>query len=523
VRLIAATLLAGAAPAAAGTIVTSPAPDSVAITIYPAPHRRPGTPMNLDWLEGYALITEKRTVQLPAGDATVRFEGVAGGMLAESALVDGLPAGVREKNLDADLLAPSSLYARGFGRPVTLRRMHLKTGKIVEQRAIIRSGPDGAILLQTREGFEAARCGPLNDALVYAGVPPGLPARPTLSVETSAPRPARVTLSLSYLAWGFDWQADYVLRMRERDTRGELSAWVTLASSDPTSFVDADVSVVAGKVNRENGESDGSAGRGEALVFHCFFSPQPAAPLSAGYNDAFDAMGDIVVTAMRRNEQWLGVPVTVSAEGLGDLKLYRVPMPTTLASNSQKQIALFDKRSIRLDMIYYTTLSYGERAYGPYRMLRTRNEAKQGLGLSLPTGPLALFEPLNGEPMYVQQSGVRGNAVGEMLELPLGAGHQVSLESRVDGIRTDDDGYAQSEFGKGKRRTVNLTVRNANPWPIDLEAGIALPQDDEETQYRLEDPSAKLISKYGRPQWDVRVPANGTANLRYKLRKIEIE
>ena len=87
----------------------SAAPDAVAVTIYRAPDRAADQAMNLGWLEGFALITETRTVEIPAGEATIRFEGVAGGILPESALVTGLPAGVREKNLDADLLSARTL------------------------------------------------------------------------------------------------------------------------------------------------------------------------------------------------------------------------------------------------------------------------------------------------------------------------------------------------------------------------------------------------------------------------------
>ena len=47
---------------------------------------------------------------------------------------------LREKNLDADLLSPRSLYARMFGRTVTLRRTLPGSGKVVEERAVIRSG-----------------------------------------------------------------------------------------------------------------------------------------------------------------------------------------------------------------------------------------------------------------------------------------------------------------------------------------------------------------------------------------------
>ena len=44
-----------------------------------------------------------------------------------------------------------------------------------------RSGPDGAAILQTKDGFEVADCGGLSDTIVYPDVPKDLSARPTLS------------------------------------------------------------------------------------------------------------------------------------------------------------------------------------------------------------------------------------------------------------------------------------------------------------------------------------------------------
>ena len=143
-------VLAFAGVPAAGQAVTSAGPDSVAVTIYRAPYRHPSTPINPDWIEGYALVTEQRTVTIPAGRAVIRFEGVAAGILPESAIVTGLPEGVREKNLDADLLSPYSLYARSYGRPITIRRTSAE-GKVREERAVIRSGPDGAAILETKD------------------------------------------------------------------------------------------------------------------------------------------------------------------------------------------------------------------------------------------------------------------------------------------------------------------------------------------------------------------------------------
>ena len=117
-----ALALLGGAKAHAQEVQTSAGPDAVAVTVYRAPFRSADTAINLGYLGGYALITETRTITIPAGRAVIRFEGVASGILPESAIVTGLPAGVREKNLDGELLSAASLYNRGFARPVTLRR-----------------------------------------------------------------------------------------------------------------------------------------------------------------------------------------------------------------------------------------------------------------------------------------------------------------------------------------------------------------------------------------------------------------
>jgi hypothetical protein len=202
VRTLIVALALWPALAQAQQAVTSPVPAHVSVTIYREPGRQPDAEFDRDWLRGYALVTETREVDLPAGPATVRFAGVAAGMLAETALVRGLPSGVAEQNLDADLIGARNLYARSFGRPVLLRRVDPRTGAVVEEQGVIRSGPDGAAVIQTREGFRSARCAWPDEYVSYGELPPGLVAKPTLSVQTTAAMATHARLTLSYLAWG---------------------------------------------------------------------------------------------------------------------------------------------------------------------------------------------------------------------------------------------------------------------------------------------------------------------------------
>lgn len=452
------------APALGQDPVVSARPDSVSVSVYRAPDRDSDTAMDLDWLEGYALVTEKRTVDIPAGKAIIRFEGVAAGLFPESAIVTGLPSGVREKNLDADLLSPRSLYARMFGRPVILRRTVPATGLVREERAVIRSGPDGAAILQTREGFEAVNCGGLDSEIVYPEAPKDLSARPTLSVETESPMAQKATLSLSYLAWGFDWQSNYVIQMNPGGRTADLSAWVTLASSDSTSFADAETAVIAGEVNRED-TGDGIKPSGGELVLTCNFATLPVIPEMPMMAPPpapvmMDAAADIVVTAQRREVSVMNAPVTVQQEGLGDLKLYRVPVPVTVAANAQKQVALARKPNVKLDSLYRAEV--WEDSVGEVRqLLRTRNRKEDGLGLPLPGGPVTVFQPHGDAMLLSGEGGLVDRAVGDDVELLLSRATQVTASTEE--LKADE-----------RSSTVRLTVRNARRVPVRFEARIAV-------------------------------------------------
>jgi hypothetical protein len=60
--------------------VTSPAPERIAVTVYRDTDRGLD-PLNLQWLGGYALVSEVRHVRLPAGTSELRFEGVTSGIV----------------------------------------------------------------------------------------------------------------------------------------------------------------------------------------------------------------------------------------------------------------------------------------------------------------------------------------------------------------------------------------------------------------------------------------------------------
>ena len=506
-------VLAGAMPARAQTVITSAGPDTVSVTLYRDPNRDTESAINRSYPQGFALITETRTVTIPAGPAVIRFEGVAGNILPESALVSGLPDGVEEKNLDANLLSPRSLFDRALGRRILVRRTNPATGKAQLLQATLRSSADGAAVLQFGGAYGDLRCSGLPEAIVYDGVPEGLSAKPTLSVKTTAKAERRVTLTLSYLSGGFDWQANYVIAMRKDGRSADLFAWITLASTDVTSFVDADTQVVAGKINRTANSNYGPRNFASAsyLPLQCWPLPEydledadvryqlgsMPAPPPPPPPPAPEAM-DVVVTANRAG--FMAAAKVATAEELGDLKLYRFPTRVTVASQSQKQVGLMDKPGVKLAPIYVSDIM--RETAQTALLLRGKNSAANGLGAAMPAGKAAIFSDVDGQMLLVGESAIGDKAADEVVEFPMGRPQSVSAQVVGTRRRPDD-----------RTTTYALTVTNDQAWPVTYEAKIHL--YDYEKMARS---SSRLGRKDGASFWTTIVPANGTATLSYAVR-----
>src|SRR5450432_3605799 len=260
-----AWVFAGAPVNAADTLAEQPS--DVAVTVYRAPYRASGS-INLNTLAGFALVSETRTVHLSAGVTRLRFEGVADGIEPSSAIVTGLPAGVIEKNREGKLLSPSALAAAAMGKPVTLLRTDKKTGKLTRLAGTIRSDAGSGVVFETSEGIEALRCSGLPETFSFSGVS-DLSATPTLSVLLRSAEAVTRTVTLSYLARGFDWGANYVATLSADQKTLDLGAWVTLANGNGVGFPAAHTQVVAGRVNRESGEVE-PLDPGGAILARCW-------------------------------------------------------------------------------------------------------------------------------------------------------------------------------------------------------------------------------------------------------------
>lgn len=500
--LLGVPLILGAGPQeSADTVaplVTSAAPDAVAVTVYRSPYGSGAGALNLQWLNGFALITETRTLHLPAGPATIRFEGVAGGIVPASAIVSGLPGGVIEKNRDERLLSPAALASGYLGRRVTLTRTDRASGRRRSQDAIIVAGPDGGLVVRTPDGVEALGCSGLAEATRYPSVPADLTAGPVLAVSTNSPVARTVTVTLSYLTSEFDWSASYVATMAPNGRTLDLFAWLTLANGNAERFPAAKVQAVAGRLNHRDERFRVFT---RPLQLSCFPLGTTTSDLPNRTAEQAEASEDIVVTGMRMMAVPAPPPVEAppppppAPEDLGDLKLYRVPERVTVNARGQKQVALLARSRVPFQRLYRFTLSaLATVPISPSSIvLRLDNRADAGLGIPLPAGSTTLYAQRGRDKLLVGTGSLSDKAVGETARVAAGQSVQVLVSQSTP------------ERGHGK-----VTVTNANPFPVSAEIAVRAPPANVRA-------SASLVTVDGLPTWTVSIPANGSRTLTYTM------
>ncbi len=546
-RLLQVLLAIAALPAAADEVqVVSPRPDSVSVTIY---------------RDLFALVTETRTVDLPAGPVTLVFDGVVDTLLPQSAVVSDANRAVDESNYDFERLTPANLLKKSIGREVTLWRTNPATGRARQVVATIVSANTNGVVFRTADGAEALHCSGLPERLDFQEIPGDLKREPQLSIRLAAGTAGKRQVRVSYLAHGFGWQANYVATLGQRM---DLLGWITLNNFTGASFRNASVQVVAGKLNLLDEDDGGTS------VFGATANYGGGDELEGMRDDRIEEMQDEIDKAPDDVEYFSGcypmgsrkeirreaVPIIDSdsylreslqpmqgeeleevvvtgyrasmavRENLADYQMYRLPEPTDLQARQTKQVAFLHKADVRYDRFYSVRLTqlgdierHDEDPLTPSAMVGWTNRESDGLGEPLPGGRVRFFEPGATGLVFIGEDRIADKAVGTPVELTCGIA--TDLDFSVDGPGSIDD----MEFSTGAmimalitRRAylpVNLRVTSAKPAPVTFEVRQA-PLEDM-ADFRVKGASLPTQRKAGDWMWRFTVPAHGEATLSYKM------
>ena len=251
-------------------------------------------------------------------------------------------------------------------------------------------------------------------------------------------------MTLSYLARGFDWAADYTRDPSADGATMDLGAWVTLANGNGVGFPPARTQVVAGRVNRESGEVE-PIDAGGPILARCWprgsTSDLPELlqidrrPRRAAANSRRARPWHRWRWRRRSLADMMQAAQRVEQEQLGDLKLYRVPDRTTVAARQVETGAPAGSGGDS-DQDRLRRGSGGEEPEAARRGARAgiktaadHERRGQSSRIAAAVRERRGICRHRGERLLERESGIRDLAVDEELEIDLGASPDVAGEA----------------------------------------------------------------------------------------------
>ena len=430
--------------------------------------------------QGLAQVRDRRRLVLAKGFTRVHFGGVAAQIQPATALFEAPGLRLIEQNFDYDLLTPAKLLAKAVGETVHIYRTHPSTGEDTIEEATVLAA-DGGAVLKIGDRIEVLSAAGLPGRIVFDKIPPNLRAEPTLSMSLEAGKAFEDEVELTYLTSGIAWRADYVGQLDKDAKKLDLQAWITLNNRSGVAYINAELKLVAGDVNR--------------------------------VRDSRKL--DRAATGVRTQS----LEHAARQEQLGDYHLYTIPERTTIKHNQQKQVALFHAGEVSVSK-EYRMYKWGDWGSGPDQFenaevrMRLDNTKKAGLGLPMPQGIMRFYmDDMDGNAQFVGEDRVHNLPVDRGQWFMLGQAFDVTFSHK----RTYFDSQCR-EIGKRLRCTyevgMEVTLKNARKEAVDV---VYLKEFDGKWEMLSE--SAKHEKENDRTAlWRIEIPAEGAVTMSYRYK-----
>lgn len=406
---------------------TAPQRDSVSLTIYN---------------QGTALVQDRRTFTLEAGENIVNFTDVAALIDPTSVTFSSLtnPAGtfVLEQNYVYDLVDSSALLNRYLDEQIQVTMMDgtVYTGQLL-------SGRGGEIILRTSEGQVQVLALSQARDIRFPNLPDGLITRPTLRWVIQSDLAGEQQVELTYLTAGISWTADYNLLLATNNQSLDINGWVTLSNVSGTAFQDAQVKLVAGDVNR---------------------------------------ISDQVVMDFAQEERAVAAgapaePQTVQREFF-EYQLYELVRRVTVGNNETKQVEFVAATSVKAQTFFAYDSSapfygYGYTNTDPYygqtgittvqNWLEFSTGEESGLDADLPAGRVRVFqEDTDGAALLIGENTISHTPNGESVRFYLGNAFDLVGQRTQTDFRLLSDTVLQESYEirlRNRKDDETVTIR----------------------------------------------------------------
>jgi hypothetical protein len=408
---------------------------------------------------GAAIVTHRRTLELPAGRGEVRFAGVAARLdpatVRFRSLADPRVMAVEQRFAD-DMASLDALLGRYEGQPIAV-----VTGR-GEVQGRLRAWNDRLIVLEGSDGaLRALRRGDYVQDVRFAAPAEPLFDRPTLVWQVDGGKGGRQPVEVSYRTAGLAWSADYTAIVDEARGTIDLSAWATIRNGAGVDFDGARIVLVSGGLD--------AAAPAQVAV---------AGPVLLSVPASLQAPQQPAGGAVASPGQAVGAPA-VAGRGAGErVWSYAIEQPARITDGSSLQLELFTPVTgapARRVVVYeplpdqsaqYVTYPATD-CYGYYAPAASAARSDVYLELAagdqraLPEGQVRLFRR-NGEATeLVSEERVRPNLTTGMARVRIAADGEIGGERRQVECRFDDR-------ARQVRERIEVKLRNRGKKPVEV-------------------------------------------------------
>ena len=384
---------------------------------------------------GFGLVKEVRDMAFTKGMKTYGFEDVAALIEPQSVLFKSLtePKSIElyEQNYEYDLMNAKNILSKSVGKKVTCKDGI--TGTLISAPGIGNSSNAG-LIVKTDDGKIM-----LYPSIEYiTELPEGLIAKPTLNMMIFSETDKTHDIELSYITQGFSWSANYVVLLGADDTTCDLNGWVTVNNTCGTTFKDANLTLVAGDVNRVQPVRNKGVGMG-------------AAPM------VYDA-------ALAREANGF------EEEGFFEYHLYKLPRHTDINTNENKQISLLQGSDVKITkkMTFtphlrsqYFCLGFDTNPYASATsqntkipvLLEIENKKENNLGMPMPKGTIKIYKKDKaGQEQFVGEDAIDHTPKDEKIKLKAGNAFDIVGEYKLQNFKRINNNTIEE--------TYEVTIKN---------------------------------------------------------------
>jgi hypothetical protein len=342
------------------------------------------------------LVKDTRLIDFRPGIHELKFMDVAAKIdpttVHIKSLFNGSSLNILEQNYEYDLLSPQKLLEKFVGQRVQLATINPETKKEETVEATLLSTQGGNIF-QIGDKISIGHPG----RILLSKIPENLISQPTLvwMLENKLPKPQK--LEASYLTSGINWKADYVAVLNKLDTTTDLTGWVTIDNRSGATYQNALLKLVAGDINRVQGE----------------MRMDYARPMAA---------------AKEASPQF-------KEESFFEYHLYTLDRRTTIKENQTKQMTLLDANQVPLKKLfifagspqyYYYQMNQGSNKQKIGVFLELENSKKNNLGIPLPKGTIRVYkEDKDGSLQFIGEDRIDHTPKDEKFKIKIGEAFDV--------------------------------------------------------------------------------------------------